>query len=98
MSDHCIECGKTVNPDECSVSRDDAEPIYTCGNCCHQALEDQFHADEANAEIELLHKTVAELHEARIAAAVEGSEWKTRALRAESVVNALRALLAVRLG
>ena len=48
-------------------------------------------SDHCNAEveIELLRKTVAEVHEARIAAAVEGSEWKARALRVEEKAERL---------
>jgi hypothetical protein len=50
MSEHCIECGKTVMPEECSVSWDDAQPLYTCQACCEEANLDNFHRDEMLAD------------------------------------------------
>ena len=53
MSEQCIECGKTVVPEECpSVSWDDGEPLYTCDDCCESANIDNYWRDEMQAEIE----------------------------------------------
>ena len=47
MSDQCVECGRTVDPAECSASWDDGQPIYTCADCCTAAELDNFWQEEA---------------------------------------------------
>lgn len=50
---------------------------------------------EAASEIEALQATVADLQQKRIDAAVEGSDWKARALRAEAIVERLPQLVGI---
>ncbi|MGD0040690.1 MAG: hypothetical protein ABSE84_09810 [Isosphaeraceae bacterium] len=52
MSEHCIECGKTVLPEECpDVSWDDGEPLYTCDSCCESAEIDNYWQDQMREEL-----------------------------------------------
>jgi hypothetical protein len=46
MSEHCIDCGKTVDPTVCYGFWDDGQALFQCPECCEAAEIDNLISDE----------------------------------------------------